>query len=134
MELLIKWHQAIQTRDVSILDEILSEEVVFYSPVVWSGQKGKALTKMYLTAALHVIGGNDFKYVNEIISNNQACLEFSTKIENTIINGVDLITTNDEGKIVEFKVMVRPLRGMMVLKEKMFELLEMMSDNKKKEQ
>ena len=134
MELLKKWHQAIQTRDVSMLDEILAEEVVFYSPVVWSEQKGKALTKMYLTAALHVIGGNDFNYVNEIVSKNQACLEFSTKIGDTIINGVDLITTNEEGKIIEFKVMVRPLRGMMVLKEKMFELLEMMSDNKKKDQ
>lgn len=126
MEILEQWHRAIETRDPSILDEILSEDVVFYSPVLWSKQEGKMLTTMYLSAALHVLGGNDFKYVKEIVSGNQACLEFTTKIGDTVVNGVDIITTNDRGRIVEFKVMVRPIRGMMVLKEKMLELLQKM--------
>jgi len=127
MEVLQKWHQAVQTKDIEILNEILAEDVVFYSPVVWSAQKGKEITKMYLTAALHVIGGKDFKYEKEIVSNNQACLEFSTMIGAININGVDIITVNDEGKIIEFKVMVRPLKGMMALKDKMFELMKIMN-------
>ena len=124
MEVLNKWHRAIETRDPSLLDEILADDVVFYSPVLWSKQEGKTITKMYLTAALHVLANNDFKYVREIVSGNHACLEFTTKIDDTIINGVDLITVNENSKIIEFKVMVRPIRGMMAVKEKMFELLQ----------
>ena len=129
MELLKIWHQAIKSRDLRVLDDILSEDVVFYSPVVWSGQEGKVLTKMYLTAALYVLGGNDFKYMKEIVSGNQACLEFSTKIGDTIINGVDIITINEEGKIIEFKVMVRPIKGIMVLKDKMIEMMQQFNAN-----
>lgn len=130
MEILKKWHQAIATRDLSILDEILADDVIFYSPVVWTSQEGKALTTMYLSAAFYVLGGNDFKYVKEVISGNIACLEFSTKVDDIVVNGVDIITTNEAGKIVEFKVMVRPLKGMMILKEKMFELMEKMGGAK----
>ena len=126
MELLQKWHHAVQTRDINVLDEILADDVVFYSPVVWTAQEGKAITKMYLSAALFVIVNDDFRYVKEIVSGHQACLEFTTKIDDIIVNGVDLITFNQEGKITEFKVMVRPLKGMMVLKDKMFELMQKM--------
>jgi len=127
METLHKWHQAVQTRDVSLLDEILSEDVVFHSPVVWTPQEGKEITKLYLTAAMYVLGNEDFQYTKEIISDHQICLEFTTKIDDTIINGIDIITLNDEGKIIEFKVMVRPLKAMMALKDKMHELMQKMS-------
>jgi len=120
MESLEKWHQAVRTRDVKILDEILAEDVIFYSPVVWTPQEGKEITKMYLTAAMFVIGNDDFKYEKEVVANNQACLEFTTKIGDITINGIDIITLNDEGKIIEFKVMVRPLKAIMTLKDKMF--------------
>jgi len=127
MEVLKKWHLAVETKDASILDEILADEVVFHSPVVWTPQVGKEITKMYLSAAMYVIGGEDFQYVKEIVSKNQACLEFTTKIGDTIINGVDIITINKENKIIEFKVMIRPLKGMMAVKDKMFELMRKMS-------
>ena len=127
MQGLEKWHVAVKNRDLNVLDEILAEDVVFYSPVVWKAQHGKDITKLYLSAAMFVLANEDFKYEREIVSGNRACLEFSTKVEETIINGVDIITFNDEGKIIEFKVMVRPLRAMMTLKEKMLELMQKMS-------
>jgi hypothetical protein len=127
MEAIKKWHLAVEKRDVSILDEILADDVVFHSPVVWTPQHGKEITKMYLFAAMHIIGGKDFSYSKEIVSKNQACLEFTTKIDDIIVNGVDIITFNAEGKIIEFKVMVRPIKGMMILKDKMFELMQNMS-------
>jgi len=127
MESIHKWHQAVQTRDINILDEILSDDVVFHSPVVWTPQEGKEITKLYLSAAMYVIANEDFKYVREIISHNQACLEFNTKIGDITVNGIDIITFNEEGKIIEFKVMVRPIKGMMALKDKMFELMQKMS-------
>lgn len=125
-DILQKWHHAVQNRNANVLDSILADEVVFHSPVVWTPQEGKEITKMYLTAAMYVIGGDDFEYVKEIASKNQACLEFTTKIGETIINGVDIITVNEENKIIEFKVMIRPIKGMMAVKEKMFELMQKM--------
>ena len=124
MKILEKWHQIVQLRDMSLLDELLADEVVFYSPVLWSPQEGKLLTMMYLSAAAEIIGGENFKYVKEIVTEHQACLEFSAKVGDIFINGVDIISTNEAGKIIEFKVMVRPLKGMMILKERMFELLQ----------
>jgi hypothetical protein len=128
MQVLTKWHEALKTGDLNILDEILANEVVFYSPVVWSAQEGKFLTKMYLSAAFQVLVTSDFKYDKQVVDGNHACLEFSTKIGDTIINGVDIITTNEYGKIVEFKVMVRPMKAMLCLKDKMLEMLQNMSN------
>ena len=127
MDTIKKWHKAVHDRDINILDEILAEDVVFHSPVVWTPQEGKEITKMYLFAAMHIIGGKDFTYVKEIQTKKYACLEFTTKIDDIIINGVDIITFNETGQIIEFKVMVRPLKGMMILKEKMFEMMQKMS-------
>ena len=121
-----KWHEAVKNRDISALDDILADDVVFYSPVVWKPQHGIDLTKLYLSAAMYVLGNEDFQYEREIVDKNQACLEFTTKVDETIINGIDMITFNEEEKIVEFKVMVRPLRAMMTLKEKMLELMQKM--------
>ncbi|MEM9545862.1 MAG: nuclear transport factor 2 family protein [Bacteroidota bacterium] len=123
MKALEKWHKAVAERDINFLDEILADDIVFHSPVVWSPQKGKDIAKMYLTAAMYVIANDNFSYVNELASENRACLEFTTKIGEFTINGVDLITFNDDGKIVEFKVMVRPYKGMVAMKEKMLGLL-----------
>lgn len=128
MNSLEKWHQAVKNRDITVLDHILADDVVFFSPVVWKSQHGKGITSLYLAAAMQVLGNEDFKYEKEIISEKQACLEFTTKIGDIIVNGVDLITFNDEDKIIEFKVMVRPLKGMMAVKEKMFELMQKMSE------
>lgn len=118
-----KWHKVIKDSDISLLDEILAEDVVFHSPVVWKPQEGKFLTKMYLTAASQVLS-NDFVYLREIVSENEVCLEFSAKIGEITVNGVDLIKWNAEGKIIDFKVMVRPLKGMQAIHQKMMEMLE----------
>ena len=121
---LARWHQAIKTGDASILSEILAEEVVFHSPVVWTPQKGKMITTLYLMGAFQVLGGQDFVYVKEIIAGNTAILEFNTKIEDIVVNGVDIIQWNEAGKIIEFKVMVRPLKGMHIVHQKMATMLE----------
>jgi len=126
MNVLQQWHQAVKTRDMAILADILAEDVVFHSPVVWTPQPGKMITAMYLMAAAQVIGGEHFHYTKEIIGENQACLEFMTKIDDIVVNGVDIITVNEAGLISEFKVMVRPYKGMLALKEKMFEVMQKM--------
>ena len=124
MEGLALWHKAVKNRDPRILDEILSEHVTFHSPVVWTVQEGKHITTMYLTAAMYVLGNEHFSYQREIVSDQNACLEFTTKIDDITVNGVDIITFNSENKIIDFKVMVRPYKAMDKLKEKMLEMMK----------
>ncbi|MGH7857949.1 MAG: nuclear transport factor 2 family protein, partial [Candidatus Binatia bacterium] len=96
------WHKIVNAKDLSGLDDLLAEDVLFHSPVVHTPQRGRDLTTMYLTAALAVLG-DGFRYVREIVGERDAVLEFVTEVEGIHINGVDLIRWNDDGRIVDFK-------------------------------
>ncbi len=113
------WHQLAKTRDVRGLDALLAEDATFYSPVVHTPQVGKAITTKYLAAAFHVFFNQSFRYVRELKGDRDAVLEFELELEGITINGVDLLKWNDEGKIVEFKVMLRPLKAVNLIHQKM---------------
>lgn len=127
-EFVKKWHKIVAERDEAALEKLLHEDVVMYSPVVFTPQKGKEITTQYLKAALEVLVAPDahFKYINETIDTNKCVLEFTAVIDGITINGVDMIEINDEGQIISFKVMVRPLQGMNKLHQKMGEMLKKM--------
>jgi len=108
---LTMWHRIVQTHDSSGLDQLLAENVVFYSPVVHTPQRGKKLTAWYLSAALDVFVNETFRYVREVAGPCDAALEFESEIDGVSVNGVDLIKWNPEGQITEFKVMLRPLKA-----------------------
>lgn len=118
-----KWHEIVRTRDVNGLGELLADDVVFYSPVVHTPQIGKAVTAMYLAAAVQVFGNDSFIYVREVIGESDGVLEFETEIDGIIVNGVDMIKWDADGKIVEFKVMLRPLKAVNIIHEKMAVML-----------
>jgi ketosteroid isomerase-like protein len=118
------WHKLLETKDAAGLDNLLADDVVFYSPVVHTPQVGKAITTLYLTAALYVFNNGTFKYLREIISGNNAVLEFTTLIDGITINGVDMITWGADGRITEFKVMIRPLKAINLIHRMMGEMLE----------
>jgi len=131
------WHQQIRGKFPGGLDELLADDCVFYSPVVFTPQKGKEVTKLYLNAAFSTfsdgapagasVGGDSkFRYVKETMAGNHAFLEFETEMGGKYVNGVDIITIDDVGKIVEFKVMVRPLQAVNILHERMKAMLEKM--------
>ena len=118
------WHKLIETKDAAALDNIRADNVVFHSPIVHTPQEGKPITTLYLTAALYVFNNDSFKYLREVISNNNAVLEFSTVIEGITVNGVDMITWGADGRITEFKVMVRPLKAINLIHRMMGEMLQ----------
>jgi ketosteroid isomerase-like protein len=120
------WHKILETKDAAGLDNLLADDVVFYSPVVHTPQKGKQITTLYLTAALFVFANESFKYLRELISGNNAVLEFTTVIDGITVNGVDMITWDADGRITEFKVMVRPLKAINLIHKMMGEMLEKM--------
>ena len=117
------WHEFVQSRDVGELEKLLAEDVVFHSPVVHTPQRGRAITLLYLRGAMQVLGTPAFRYAREIRGERDALLEFTTEIDGITINGVDLIRWDDSGQIVDFKVMVRPLKAINLLHQKMGELL-----------
>ncbi|MEL4180719.1 nuclear transport factor 2 family protein [Roseateles sp. PN1] len=118
------WHKLLKQRDVQGLDALLADDAVFYSPVVHKPQVGKAITTMYLAAAFHVFGNESFRYVRELKADRDAILEFELELDGISINGVDMIKWNDDGQVTEFKVMLRPLKAVNLIHEKMAAMLQ----------
>jgi hypothetical protein len=110
-----RWYAYVASHDQSALAALLDDECVFHSPVVHTPQRGKALTHAYLSAAFDVLGGEGFRYAREFTSGRGAVLEFETELEGIHINGVDIIEWNEAGRIIDFKVMVRPLKAINLL-------------------
>lgn len=118
------WHRLVEERDGASLAAILDDDVVFHSPVVHTPQRGKALTQLYLLSALQVLNNPSFRYVREVVGPQDAVLEFETEIDGITINGVDLIRWNASGRIVDFKVMLRPLKAINLVHRLMGEQLQ----------
>jgi len=137
------WHLHIRGQFPGGLDALLHDDVVFFSPVVFTPQQGKEITMMYLQAAAGVfpgmnqsgagdssesaeatIGSGSFRYTKEVASGHTAVLEFETEVEGKFVNGVDIITCDDDGMIVEFRVMIRPLQAVNAIHQNMMAMLE----------
>ena len=136
-----RWHAHMRGELANGLDVLLHDDVVFYSPIVYTPQRGKAITTLYLQAAGQTLPGEKsqnaegkdsgdsskgFRYTKEILDGYNAVLEFETTIEGKYVNGIDMITCNDAGKITEFRVMIRPLQAINLVHKQMGEMLERM--------
>ena len=119
-----EWHRIVRERDIDALDGLLADDVVFHSPVVHAPQRGRPITAMYLAAAVVVFGNESFRYVREWHASHDAVLEFVVTIDGIEVNGVDMIRWDDAGRIVEFKVMLRPLKAINLIHQKMGAMLQ----------
>jgi len=120
---IVRWKAVAKAQDVAALEDLLAEDVVFHSPVVHTPQRGRAITVRYLSAALHVLNNETFRYVGEWRAPRSAVLEFVTTIDGIEIDGVDIIDWNEDGRISQFKVMARPLKAINLLHRLMGERL-----------
>ncbi len=133
-----QWHAHLRGELPNGLDVLLDDDVVFFSPIVYTPQEGKAVTKMYLEAAGQTLPGDQasasggdgsssrFRYTKQVLAGDTAVLEFETTVEGKYVNGVDIIRCNDEGRIVEFRVMIRPLQAINLVHAQMKAMLEKM--------
>jgi len=119
-----RWYQGYRSDDPQFLEEILDESVIFSSPVVFKPIEGKEMTKLYLMGAGITFDMENFRYVREVVEGLDVILEFETFIGDVSVNGVDMIKWNEEGRIIDFKVMVRPLKAIGALQKKMSESLD----------
>jgi len=118
-----RYHELLTSQDTRRLDLLLAEDVVFHSPIVHSPQVGRAIATKYLTAAIAVLFNSSFRFTREWYAERAAVLEFLVDIDGLVVNGVDMIAWNDDDRIVDFKVMIRPLKAMQLVHQKMAEAL-----------
>ncbi len=123
-DLIQKWHEVLKNDDQVLLENLIADDAVFSSPVVFTPMEGKEITMMYLSAAGQSFNMEKFKYTKEIHDGMNSVLEFETYIDDISVNGVDIIEWNEEGKIVNFKVMIRPFKAVQKVQQKMVEALE----------
>jgi len=134
-----RWHAYLRGELPGGLDDLLDDDVVFYSPIVFTPQRGKQITSLYLQAAGQTFAGNDsttspegvertgrFHYTKTVLTEDTAVLEFETTMQGKYVNGVDIIRCNDDGRIIEFRVMVRPLQAVNLVHQQMAAMLEAM--------
>ena len=118
-----RWLDVIENGQTADLDDMLAEDAVFYSPAVFTPQRGRATAAAYLRAAEHMFAGTGFHYVNKWIDSHSAVLEFAAEVDGITVEGVDILHWNDEGQLTSVKVMVRPFKALQVVIAKMAELL-----------
>ena len=117
-----QWKRIILSGDTSNLNEIIHDKATFYSPVVFTPQQGKKVLR-YLSAAVKVFQTRNFRYIRSISNENYTYAEFEAKFEDIIVNGIDQISINNN-LIYEFKVYLRPLKGLQVVLDEMKSLLQ----------
>ena len=126
-DVIARWHRYLGGQLPGGLDQLLSTDVVFFSPVVYTPQRGKRLAMQYLEAASRALAGEVaadgaggvFHYTKQVLAGDTAVLEFETSVDGKYVNGVDIIRIDDAGRIVEFRVMMRPLQGLQAVHEQM---------------
>src|SRR5215212_2007590 len=118
------WRRLVADKDVTGVDSLLAENVVFHSPVVDTPQSGRAITRQYLAAVFDIFAKHSFRYVREVVGEHDAILEFLVEIDGVSVNGVDMIKWNDEGQIVDFKVMLRPFKALKVMQTRVAAILQ----------
>jgi hypothetical protein len=118
-----RWLDVIENGQTTDLDDMLAEDAVFYSPAVFTPQRGRATAAAYLRAAEHMFAGTGFHYVNTWIDTNSAVLEFAAEVDGISVEGVDILHWNDEGQLTSVKVMIRPFKAIQTVVAKMAELL-----------
>jgi hypothetical protein len=137
-EVIAQWHRYLKGELPDALDHLLADDVIFYSPVVYTPQAGKEITKLYLRAAAVALPGGDggpalpgasdgagrFRYTKQVLAGDTAVLEFETTVDGKYVNGVDIIRVDEWGKIVEFRVMIRPLQAVNAVHAQMRSMLE----------
>ena len=118
-----RWLRVIESGAASELDDMLAEDAVFYSPAVFTPQRGRATAAAYLRAAEQMFAGTDCHYVEKWVGDSSAVLHFAAEVDGLSVEGIDMIHWNAEGQITEFKVMIRPFKALQGVIGRMAELL-----------
>src|ERR1700732_4073886 len=111
-------HRFVASRDHDLLASLLAEDVVFRSPFVQSPIPGRTATLLVLTTVVQIF--ENFRYHRTFLAGaHDAALEFSANIGKWQLKGIDLIKFSETGEMIEFEVMIRPIKALAALGEEM---------------
>ena len=118
-DFLKSWHEAVLERDATKLSAIIAEDCVLKSPVVWKPTRNKDYLIHILQGVIDTVDGFEYRY--ETIDGNLLYLEFVGTVDGKGLLGIDRITLNDEGKMSEIEVLIRPLNTLIEFATRMRE-------------
>ncbi len=105
----VRWRKAVENKDIAALSPILAENVVLCSPVKHDTYSGQSAVITYLSGAFKAFINPSFRYINILSGAKSASLEFNVLIDGDLVDGIEVITWSDNGKITEIKLFLRPL-------------------------
>jgi len=117
-----RFRTAAESKDFSAIDELFAEDVVFRSPVVFKPYEGRDAVAMLLGAVIQVF--EDFRYTDQVETGDSAALAFSARIGDRELDGIDFLSFDDQGRVNEMAVYVRPMSGVNALADAMKRKLE----------
>src|SRR5258708_7635458 len=103
---LAKWHTFTSEQDMQALSEALAQDVLFRSPALWKPKVGKATAMLYMSSAVRVL--QDFTYHRQFVGDHAVVLEFSARVGQLSVKGVDIIHFTDSRHITNFQLIVSP--------------------------
>ena len=116
------FREAVERGDIDSAVDLLADDVVFRSPAVFKPYSGREAVETILRTVFGVF--EDFRYTDELAGDGVAALIFEARVGDRSLQGLDLIRPDEDGRIAEFTVMVRPASGLMALAERMGPALE----------
>ena len=122
MGVIEEWKKIMTSGETGNISKLIHEDAIFYSPVVFSPQIGKKKVIKYLSSAVEIFKNKNFLYKKIYNHKDFTFAEFEANFNNVVVNGIDLISTQNN-LIYEFKVFVRPLKGIEVVWSSMREKL-----------
>jgi hypothetical protein len=132
-QVVARWHRFITGESPNELEGLLADDVVFYSPILYTLQRGREITATYVRAATQALPGEGgkggegaFRYTKQVLAGDVAVLEFETTVQGKYVNGVDIIRCDEDARIVELRVMIRPLQAVNAVNESMRAMLASM--------
>jgi hypothetical protein len=115
-QFLKEWHRIVAEKDVEALGGVLRDDVRIGAPPYWQKLQGRALVQHLLGLIVHTI--EDFTYHREWREGRELALEFTGRVGELELQGIDLITLDGEGRIANLDVLMRPINGVIALREK----------------
>jgi 2,4-dienoyl-CoA reductase (NADPH2) len=114
-----KWHAMVAEGNLGELGSILSPNAVFRSPMAHTPYPSAQAVQLILGTVVKVF--ENFTYHREFANpaGNSVVLEFSAQVNGKDVKGIDMIQFDDEGRITDFEVMVRPMSGLQALGDEM---------------
>jgi SnoaL-like domain len=117
-----RFRAAVEAKDLAAAGGVVADDVVFRSPIVFKPYEGREALLLVLGAVVQVF--EDFRYTGQVEGDDLAVLTFATRVGDRELDGVDILRFDDDGRVRELTVMVRPMSGVHALAERMRAKLE----------